>query len=474
MRKKRLLYNTYSSLAFQVTSVVCGFILPRLILGFYGSEVNGLVNSIANFISFISFFEFGIGAVIQSALYKPLADNDYDQVSRVVASAQKFFSLLARILFAYIVILVVVYPTIVRDDFGFVYTALLIVAMSVNSFAQYFFGIINNIILGADQRGYIQYSLQILELILNTIACYIIIRLGYGIQVVKITTSLIYLIRPILMKIYVDKHYNINRKITYDVEPITQKWNGVAQHLSSIVLDNTDVLVLTFFSSLSNVSIYSVYHAVVYGIKRLFTIITNGIQSLLGELLAKNEIEKLKKVFSLTEWVVHTSVVFAFGCVFVLICPFVSVYTNGVTDTNYIVPAFAALITLANAFHALRLPYISMIFAGGHYKETQGSFIIAAVLNLAISVITVYRWGLIGVAIGTLIAMAYQTTWMAWYTSKNFTDIDFKYFVKQLIVDILVWVAGYFSTRWINLADKTYLAWVIMAIEVSLIWMINA
>ena len=71
MRKKKLIYNTISSLIFQVTTIVCGFILPRLILNAFGSNVNGLVNSITQFLGIISFLELGVGAVVQSALYKP-------------------------------------------------------------------------------------------------------------------------------------------------------------------------------------------------------------------------------------------------------------------------------------------------------------------------------------------------------------------------------------------------------------------
>lgn len=55
--KKRLIYNTISSLFFQVTTIVCGFILPRLILNAFGSNVNGLVNSITQFLGIISFLE---------------------------------------------------------------------------------------------------------------------------------------------------------------------------------------------------------------------------------------------------------------------------------------------------------------------------------------------------------------------------------------------------------------------------------
>lgn len=72
------------------------------------------------------------------------------------------------------------------------YTALLIAAICISSFAQYYFGIVNSLLLNADQRGYIQYVAQIITLILNTFACYIIIKLGASIQIVKLTTSLIF------------------------------------------------------------------------------------------------------------------------------------------------------------------------------------------------------------------------------------------------------------------------------------------
>ena len=124
-RKKLLALNTSSSLIFQLTTIVCGFIVPRLILKSYGSEVNGLINSIMQFLAIISFLELGVGAVIQSSLYKPLAENDYNQISRVMVSGQKFFSRLATILLVYVVILMGIYPLIAKTNFGFLYTLLL-------------------------------------------------------------------------------------------------------------------------------------------------------------------------------------------------------------------------------------------------------------------------------------------------------------------------------------------------------------
>lgn len=469
MRKLLLAKNTAASLIAQITTLVCGFILPRLFLQHYGSEVNGLVNSISQFLSVIAFLELGVGAVVQSSLYKPLAEKDNQQISKVMVSANKFFQRLARILLVYVISLMIIYPYIANQNFGFIYTATLIAAISISSFAQYYFGIVNSLLLNADQRGYIQYNAQTVTIILNTIVCAIMISMNGTIQVVKLVTSIIYLARPVILQIYVNNHYKINWKIKYTQEPIKQKWNGVAQHVASVVLDGTDTIVLTVFSTLSNVSIYSVYFLVVKGVKTLFLSVTNGIQALIGELWAKQELEQLKNFFGWIEWLIHTGTTYVFSCTAALIVPFIQVYTLGIKDANYIQPTFAILLTLANAMHCLRLPYNIMVLAAGHYKQTQINYIVAAILNIVVSVLTVKIWGLIGVAIGTLIAMAYQTIWLAIYDSRHFIYWPLKKVIRQFLVDIISsFLIVSFSSH-IVLKDINYFNWFIMAIKVAIV-----
>ena len=471
MKEKRLLlYNTISSFIFQITTIICGFILPRLILKSFGSEVNGLVNSITQFLNVIAFLELGVGAVVQSSLYKPLAEKDNDTISKVMVSAGKFFRQLARILFFYVIVLGAGYHFIANQQFGWLYTAGLIGAMSISAFAQYYFGVVDRLLLTADQRGYIQYTAQTATLILNTVACVILIHMGASIHLVKLTTSLIYLLRPLFLRAYVERHYRINRRITYTEEPIQQKWNGVAQHVAAVILDGTDNIVLTIFSTLSNVSVYSVYNLVIYGVKQLFMSMTNGVQSLLGELWAKQELDRLRNAFGWFEWAIHTGTVFVFGCTGMLILPFVRVYTLGITDVDYVQPLFAALIVIAHAGHCLRLPYNMMILAGGHYKQTQRNYIVAAVLNVIVSIATVKIWGLIGVALGTLVAMMYQTIWMALYNSQNLISWPFRNFAKQLLVDLISVGAGVLVCRMYRIGRLSYFSWFVLALQVALTW----
>ena len=466
MQNKILFYNSISPLIYQVTTIICGFILPRLILGHFGTEVNGLVNSITQFLAIISFLELGVGAVVQSSLYKPLADKDNITVSKVITSADKFFRRLGYILAIYVVVMLFYYPYLVKQSFSFTFTATLIVAISIRSFAQYFFGIVNRLLLLADQKAYIQYIAQTVAVIANTVGCYVLIAFDCSVQVVYGLTSFIFFLQPLAIHLYIKRYYALDRQIHYDVEPIKQKWNGVAQHIAAVILSSSDSIVLTTFSTLINVSIYTVYYLPMSGARLMIMSMISGIEALIGNLWAKQDLAELRKVFAWTEWSIHTGTTLIFTLTAVLIVPFVQVYTHGVNDANYMQPLFGVLLVAANSGHCLRLPYNIMILAAGHYKQTQHNYIIAAVMNIAISIVCVMQFGLIGVALGTLAAMVYQTVWMAWYNSKNFICWSMRKFAKQICVDVVSAVGIYWLGSLMEMSSVSYVEWVLLAVKV--------
>ena len=69
--------NSAASLLLEFVSVICGFIVPRLIIGTYGSDINALTSSITQFLSYIALVEAGVGGVIRAALYRPLAEKKH-------------------------------------------------------------------------------------------------------------------------------------------------------------------------------------------------------------------------------------------------------------------------------------------------------------------------------------------------------------------------------------------------------------
>ena len=474
MRKKKLLLNTGTAILSEVLNLVFGFIIPRLVISHYGSVTNGILSSITQFLAFFSMMEMGVGAVVKAALYKPLADNDDTAISKVLISAKRFFNKIGAILVAYTVCLMILFTVLKNNTLGYVSTIVLVGAVALSSISRYFFGITNQLLLTADQKSYVQLLIGCLTVTLNTIFSVVLIELDAPIEIVKLAAALVLLLRPLLLHLYVKKHYNINYKLELTEEPIKQKWNGLAQHVAQYVLKHADTVVLTLFSTLENVSIYYVYHLVTNGLQQMMEILTTGMSALLGNMYAKREEVKLMQTYSTFEWLLHTAVTLVYTIAGVLILPFVSVYTRGITDANYIVPLFAVLIVGANGAYCIRLPYNIMVNAAGHFKETQASAIIEAAMNVVISIALVYKSGLVGVAIGTLVSMLYRTTYLAFYLSKHILNRSFKHYLLHWAVDLIVILSGYFSTRWITLGEETYGSWIVMAIKVGTIILVES
>ncbi|MBQ3128612.1 MAG: sugar isomerase [Clostridia bacterium] len=476
MRSKKALMNTTASLLLQFVTVICGFIVPRIIIGTYGSEVNGLASSITQFLGYITLFESGVGGVVRAALYKPLADNDINKISSIVKATENFFRKIALIFVGYMLVLAGLFPVLVNKSFDWVFTASLVVIIGISTFAQYYFGMTYTVLTQADQRRYVTAVLQIFTVILNAILVVIFAKLGASVHVLKLGTAAVYVLRPIILNIYVKRKYQLEKSAKPDKQAIKQRWDGLGHHIAYFVNLNADVVILTLFSkvsaafSIAEVSVYTVYHAVVYGIVSVTSSISSGIEAGFGNMIAKNEKENLNKKFGIYEFLSYIIVTVMFTCAGILIIPFVKVYTAGITDINYIRPAFAYIIVLAYAAYAIRSPYNILTLAAGHYRQTRNGAFAEAAINVVFSIVGVYLWGIVGVAIGTLCAMTFRTVQYALYLSKYILKRKFSVFVKRVLISA---IASALSVLAVNALPAftvdSYMTWIFYAIETAVV-----
>ena len=404
-RAEQLKKNTIWSLTYEILTIICGFILPRYFLLYYGTDINGLQSSITHFLGFIALCELGLGAVIPASLYKPLADKDLNTISKVYVSSQKFYNVIGFIMLAYVGGLVIFYPTIIGNTYDFFYTGSLIVIIAISTIAQYFFGITNTLLLKADQKQYVPLIVNSITLIVSTILSVVLIVFGFSIHFVKLISSAIFIVRPIFLSWYVRKHYSINRNIEYNEEPIKQKWNGIAQHLAYTVQDKTGVIILTSLSSLANVSIFGIYYMLINGMRGLLYSLTGGISSYFGNVLAKGEHSLFNKTFTMFELCFHVLTVMVFGILSVVVVDFVDIYTTGISD--------------AKIYHV------------------------------------VYKYGLLGIACGTMISMLYRFVYLSFYVDKNILKSNHSRLIKICIFDTICYVSIVYFSRLLNFEVST-------------------
>ena len=65
----------------------------------------------------------------------------------------------------------------------------------------------------------------------------------------------------------------------------------------------------------------------------------------------------------------------------ILYIPFIRIYTDGITDANYIRPMLALLFVIIGLVQNIRSPGITLICAAGHYSATQNRAILEALIN---------------------------------------------------------------------------------------------
>ena len=126
MRTKKAIKNILVSMLYQIVSIVCGLITPRMLLASFGSTYNGVVASATQFLSMISFLTLGIAGATRVALYKTLASDDTLGTSRIMKATRLYMRKVAMAVVGLSVIMMLVYPYISHNDLSHLESAMLI------------------------------------------------------------------------------------------------------------------------------------------------------------------------------------------------------------------------------------------------------------------------------------------------------------------------------------------------------------
>ena len=431
--------NIITALFQQAVSVVSAFILPRLIIGTFGSEVNGLVSSITQFLSFISLLEGGLGAVILAELYKPIEQKDDNRIIEVLSAGSRFFEKLAIIFIAYSAVVSIVFPLLNAGTFSFGYICSMVWILSISTLIHYLFSVTNKLYLQADQKVYIVNLATAGVVAANLIATLILIKIFPEIHAVKLISGLVYLIQPIIYNRFVDRKYHISLLGNKaDISVLSNRWDGFAQNLAHFINRNTDIAVLTVCVGYAQVSVYSVYMIVINGLMSMISLISNSYQSAFGKYYASGDYDLLRKKFIRYSDINWCLCLVIYNICLLLINHFIRLYMGGITDADYYQPTFALIIILANLLYCIREPYRFLVLAAGKFKETNKGAIIEAVLNLSVSIILSRRFGLAGVAIGTLVAILYRFIYFAVFLRDNIINLKIKTYIPNIAITLIV------------------------------------
>lgn len=470
MKKNTVYLNSIGALSLQVISIICGLVLPRAIIGKYGSHVYGLTASLTQFLSYIMLLEGGLSSVTMAALYKPILDKDEKKINGIINATKMFFGKISIIYTIYVVFLGWGYSFIVDTEKKSSYVFFLTAVLASQLYLQYFFSLSYKLLLNAYKKVFLVSIIQIITVILNAIFTYIGVVCFNDIIFVKIVGVLPFALQPILFYYYSKKYFHLDSEIEPDKQSIKQRWDGFGQNLAYFVHTNTDIVILSLFTSLETVSVYSLYFFVANGLKMFIMSMSSAVTPSMGNVLVSEDKKTIINSFDKYFYVLCALSIVLFSCGIILIVPFISLYTKGFDDAQYYQPLFGVIILLAELIYCIRDPFISVIYSSGHFRQTAKYSYIEAVLNIVISIICVNKFGLVGVAVGTFVSMFYRMVVVIVYACDVILKVRKEKYVKAIahnFLFIVFIIVIFYLLLSVNISSVLY--WIIYSFVVVVI-----
>lgn len=411
--------NLIFSAVCQLATIVIGLIMPRLYLVCFGSEINGLLSSIQQVLIYLSLFEAGIGAMALQALYGPIVKDDWNGINGVLSATNRYYKKTSIYYLSALVIITVAYPVLIESSLDYASLAGVVFFSGISNVLLFACIEKYKVFLQADGKQYVVINLTTVFSICTNLMKAGLIYIGVNLVFTLALTAIVNSLQVVYVYWYVKKNYpkiNLLEKPNYGA--ISQRNYTLVHQLSYLVFQNTDILVLTIFCDLKLVSVYSIFKLVTTHVESFLTIITNSVNFHLGYAFQRNR-EQFITFINIFESVYCAVSTAACSVMYYLLLPFISIYTGGVTDVNYIDPILALLFTLILLLSTMRTPMLTTINIAGHFKLTTPQTIAEAVLNLGVSLLAVQYLGIYGVLIGTIVALLYRTNDIIWYANKK-------------------------------------------------------
>ncbi|MCR5113448.1 MAG: polysaccharide biosynthesis C-terminal domain-containing protein, partial [Acholeplasmatales bacterium] len=405
-RKKELFLNFFVGIISQVIILLFGFVVPKIILNSYGSDVNGLTSSITQVFSYIALLEAGIGLATRNALFKPINDKDEMEISSILSATQRYYRKVTLIYSLAVLALAFILPIAFRTEVDYWTIFFVVIFEGLTSVVNFYFTNTKICFLNTYGKTYV---VNIVEL-LSKVACYtikIILALsGMNIALIQLGFFAVSIIKSILIEIYMRKKFGwINFKVKdAKLAKIPDKGAFLITEIAWTIFSSTDMIVISIFISTKLSSVYSVYNLIYVSIALLITSVYNSLSYVLGKTYHE-DIEKYKKLHNIFTSFIMTITTILICVAYWLTLPFVKLYTADVTDIDYIYKYLPLLFCMVQMLSWSRYVSGNLTSVAGYAKITCVVSVIEALINIALSLIFINFFDIYGVLLATVIAL---------------------------------------------------------------------
>lgn len=469
MKAKRSMLNLGFGLVSQIITIILGFFIPRLIMVNYGSEANGLISSIGQIISYLALLEAGVGAASLQALYKPVSTNDRGQINSILAATSSYFKKTGIYYFFAVLLLAVIYPFVVSSEIDKLSIMVIILFTGMGGAINYYFQGKFRVLLIAEGKSYVETTIVTIANILNNVVRIYLLMQGVDIIAVQASFFVLTVLQIVAFYIYMKRNYKwMDLSLKPDYAAISQKNSVLVHEISYLVFRNTDVLILTIFTNLKVVSIFVMY-------KMIFTIVDNIVQTVNGSVKSalgqsyhgdRNTFIKFYDAYEIYFMGLIFSIL---TVVYIIILPFMELYTAGVNDVNYIDYWLPLLFVIVKLLTNARTSSNNLITIAGHFRNTQFRSILESVINIGASILFVSFFGIYGVLMGSIAALLYRTIDIVVYANKELLGRSSWVTFRRWLINVVIFTAVVLVTNLLDLHIGSYAGVLIWAAVLGII-----
>lgn len=470
-RTKKFFYNSMTTAFYQIIIMIAGFITPRIMLKYYGSEINGLVSSINQFIVYFNLVEAGLSGAAIYALYKPLAENNHKAINSIVSAAKKFYTQSGYIFLSLTVGLAVFYPYFVKTSILTpFYVGVLVLILGVNGALEFFTLSKYRVLLSADQKTYVISIASMVHIIVNTIVVLMLGTMRVNIVILRLVALLSIFLRSLILIIYVKMKYKyINYKEEPDTKALNKRWDALYLQILGAVHKGAPVIILTLVTkNLMLVSVYTVFNMVLSSINGILSIFKSGLSASFGDVIARGESKVLQRSYNEFESLYYTLITVVYSIAFITIMPFVRIYTSGVKDINYDVPLLGFLFVLNGLMYNLKTPQGMLVISAGMFKETRFQTTIQGAITIILGLVLSPFIGIYGVLLASILSDLYRDIDLLFFIPYNLTKLPVIKTAKRMFLVGLSVVLICLPFVYINIDPKNYIQWALIAILVGI------
>lgn len=423
MRTKKSLINIAISCGSYLICMVSTFIIRGMFSNLIGKDYAGVESAFLNAISMLAVVELGIGTGIVYKLYRPIADGDNKTISLLLKFYKKAYSVIALIVFLAGTVVAVFIPNAINGNFGHSWLSFIFMLYLADTLASYLFAN-RRAMFVADQRNYITTvcytGAQLLGLILqlvmlNTLPSLIGLEAAMVVYLcVRITVRLL---ENISIGVLFKKKYpdidlrtkdNISKAETSDL--FTRIRALMVHKVTGLSLQATSSLIVAKLVDVVRSGFYGNYLLISNAVNTIGTQFFNGITASFGDLYVSSGREVAYRRFKTIFFVNYMLYSFFSISYFIISEPFVELWIG---DSNAVFPAVTVALMSAYIYmYGIRQCMFVARNVTGEYTKDKWYAVIEAVLNVAVGVVLVSRFGVIGIPIGNIVSLVAIPFWV--------------------------------------------------------------